>query len=72
MFKPEDFNLPLEASLKLRVVTDEVDKCSDVEVLRENLKGSTKLLMQYQHILNRVLREQIHMNLAKEFGIDNS
>ena len=72
MFKPEDFNLPLEASLKLRVVTDEVDKCSDVEVLRENLKGSTKLLMQYQHILIRVLREQIHMNLAKEFGIDNS
>ena len=45
MFKPEDFQLTLEAQLKLRVVNDDIDKCTDVEVLRDNLKSSTKLLM---------------------------
>ena len=45
MFKPGDFDLTLEAELKLRVVTDEIDECTDVEALRENLKASSKLLM---------------------------
>ncbi len=63
MFKPEDFNLPLEAELKLRVLTDEIDECSDVTVLRSNLKDMAKLLMNYQNILNRVLKEQITKNL---------
>ena len=72
MFKPSDFELPLEVSLKLRVVNDEVDSCNDINTLKENLKGATKLLMNYQHILNRVLSEQIMRNLENEFGIDNS
>lgn len=63
MFKPEDFNLPLEAELKLRVLTDEIDECDDVTVLRSNLKDMAKLLMNYQNILNRVLKEQITKNL---------
>lgn len=75
MFKPGDFNLPLEAQLKLRVVNDEVDSCTDIDALKENLKGATKLLMNYQHILNRVLKEQIEANLTEAFGdlgLDNS
>ncbi len=63
MFKPEDFNLPLEAELKLRVLTDEIDECDDVTILRSNLKDMAKLLMNYQNILNRVLKEQITKNL---------
>jgi len=63
MFKPEDFNLPLESELKLRVLTDEIDECDDVTVLRSNLKDMAKLLMNYQNILNRVLKEQITKNL---------
>ena len=72
MFKPSDFELPLEASLKLRVVNDEVDSCDDIDALKENLKGATKLLMNYQHILHRVLSEQIMKNLENEYGLDNS
>jgi hypothetical protein len=75
MFKSGDFDLPLEAQLKLRVVNDEVDNCKDIESLKENLKGATKLLMSYQHILNRVLREKIEADLAESFGdlkLDNS
>ena len=63
MFSPDDFNLPLEAELKLRVLTDEIDECDDVTVLRSNLKDMAKLLMNYQNILNRVLKEQITKNL---------
>lgn len=65
MFKPEDFELPLEKVLKLRVITDEVDECTDVEVLRRSLKEVSKLLMKYQHLLSAVLKEQLLANLGK-------
>jgi DNA-directed RNA polymerase subunit L len=65
MFKPEDFELPLEKVLKLRVITDEVDECTDIEVLKRSLKEVSKLLMTYQHLLNAVLKEQIEANLSK-------
>ena len=65
MFNPEDFQLPLEKVLKLRVINDEVDGCSDLEVLKKSLKETSKLLMTYQHLLNTVLKEQLMA------GIDN-
>jgi len=68
MFKPGDFDLTLEAELKLRVVTDEIDECTDLEALRENLKASSKLLMHYQQIINRMLIDQINKDL-EDFGI---
>ena len=63
MFKPEDFQLTLEAQLKLRVVNDDIDKCTDVEALRKNLKDATKLLMNYQQIINRLMAEMITKDL---------
>ena len=69
MFNPEDFKLPLEKVLKLRVINDEVDGCSDLEVLKKSLKETSKLLMTYQHLLNTVLKEQLMMgidSIAKE------
>ena len=65
MFKPEDFELPLEKVLKLRVITDEVDECSDVDVLRESLKEVSKLLMRYQHLLATVLKGQVMTDIGK-------
>ena len=65
MFNPEDFKLPLEKVLKLRVINDEVDGSSDLEVLKKSLKETSKLLMTYQHLLNTVLKEQLMA------GIDN-
>lgn len=64
MFQPGDFELPLEIKLKLRVVNDEIDNCNDVKELREQLKKSTELMMNYQNIMNRMLREQIGKNLT--------
>ena len=65
MFKPEDFELPLEKVLKLRVINDEVDQCSDREVHKNSLKETSKLLMTYQHLLNTVLKEQLMIGLGK-------
>ena len=63
MFKPEDFELPLEKVLKLRVITDEVNECRDVDVLRSSLKETTRLLMTYQHLLAAVLKEKLEAEL---------
>tara|TARA_Y100000401_G_C8305431_1_gene216632 strand:- start:177 stop:395 length:219 start_codon:yes stop_codon:yes gene_type:complete len=72
MFKPEDFELPLEKVLKLRVITDEVNECSDVEVLRNSLKEVTKQLMTYQNLLAAVLKEQIVSELENIGIVDKS
>ena len=67
MFKPEDYELPLEKILSLRVIKDEIDLCSDVSILQNSLKETTRLLMTYQHLLGSLLKEQIHDNLEQMF-----
>ena len=64
MFKVKDFELPLEGQLKLRVFNDEIDNCTDIEEVKKNLKQMCGLLMNYQHILNRILKEQIAKDLT--------
>ncbi len=62
MFTPEDFQLSLESQLKLRVINDEVDSCKDISILQEQLKASSELMMRYQTILHRILKEQLLKN----------
>lgn len=69
MFKPEDFELPLEKVLKLRVLNDEIDECKNTEVLQNSLKATTKLLMTYQHMMSSVLREQVNASIAQMTSI---
>ena len=65
MFKPEDYELPLEKVLTLRVINDDIESCSDIKVLKNSLKDTTRLLMTYQHLLGAVLKDQILSNLSK-------
>ena len=65
MFKPEDYELPLEKVLSLRVINDDIESCNDIKVLKNSLKDTTRLLMTYQHLLGAVLRDQILSNLSK-------
>lgn len=65
MFKPEDYELPLEKVLSLRVINDDIESCSEVKVLQKSLKDTTRLLMTYQHLLGAVLKDQILSNLSK-------
>ena len=65
MFNPEDFELPLEKQLRIRVIDKEIDECSNVEVLRENLKQCAASLMKYQHLLSVTLRKQIENDIQQ-------
>ena len=69
MFEPDDFKVPLEKELKLRVILDEIEACTNVEALQENLKQCTKTLVSYQHILARITERQLKNEVDKLIGI---
>ena len=69
MFNKEDFDLSLEAQLKLRVHTDQIEQCQDIEALRTNLKEATALLMRYQKIINGLLKRQIEQEVSHMLGV---
>ena len=68
MFEAEDFELPLEKQLRIRVIEKEIDECSNVEILREHLKQCSTSLMKYQHLLAVTLRKQIESDLENFSG----
>ena len=64
MFNPEDFELPIEKALRMRVIKDEIEKCEDIKEMRKQLLVCAESLMRYQHLLAVVLED----SLKKEFG----
>ncbi len=68
MFSPEDFEMPLEKQLRIRVIDKEIDECNDIDALRENLKQCAASLMKYQHVLSGTLRKQIENDLDRFSG----
>tara|TARA_B100002052_G_C15752797_1_gene538563 strand:+ start:718 stop:975 length:258 start_codon:yes stop_codon:yes gene_type:complete len=74
MFTSEDFELPLEVQLKLRVVYDDIDKADDIAALKDNLKHLTKLLVQYQHLIKNLLMKQLESessNILKQIDVSD-
>lgn len=65
MFSPEDFEVPLEKQLKMRLVYDDIDKCKCVETLQTNLKACAEQLMKYQHLLSITLQKQLEQEITK-------
>ena len=63
MFEPSDFKLSLEKELKLRVIESEVEHCTDIEALREQLILCAKSLMTYQHMVGEIVKRQITNDL---------
>ena len=63
MFEASDFEMPLEKQLRIRVIDKEIDECTDIDALRENLKQCATSLMKYQHLLSVTLRKQIENDL---------
>ena len=59
MLNPEDFELPLEKQLRMRVISQEIDECSDVDALRDNLKTCAESLMRFQHLCARMAEQQL-------------
>jgi hypothetical protein len=64
MFDQSDFTLPLEKQLRLRVINTEVDECTSVRALQENLKQCAESLMKYQHLLSKAIENQITNDLT--------
>jgi len=65
MFQPEDFTLPLEKQLRMRVISKEIEECTNIEALQENLKQCAESLMKYQHLLSVTLAKQIENDLNR-------
>lgn len=64
MFNPEDFELPLERELRLKVINNEIDECKDVKILCEQLKVCAKSLMTYQHLLGKAIEKLLESELV--------
>ena len=65
MFSKEDFELPMEKSLKMRVITDEINNCTDVEELQRQLITCAETLMRYQHLLAVVVEDSLKKELER-------
>ena len=68
MFSSEDFEIPLEKQLRMRIIKEEIDNCTDINALRDNLKQCAENLQTYQHLLNVVLKKQIENDLKEWSG----
>ena len=66
MLAPEDFELSLEKQLRLRVIQKEVDECTDIKALQENLKNCAESLMKFQNLASKLAEKQM-MSLMNEF-----
>ncbi len=67
MFNPDDFIMPLEKELKLKIINTEVDECSDLDVLKVNLKSCAKSLLHYQHLLAKICERQLEEEILLAF-----
>ena len=73
MFEKEDFELPLEKELRLRVIKEEIANCSDVQALRENLTSCAESLMKFQHLSSKLAERQMKVFMSEfldTLGVD--
>ena len=68
MLSPEDFELSLEKQLRLRVIKTEIDECTDVKALQENLKTCAESLMRFQHLCARMAEHQLKGFMSEFLG----
>ena len=65
MLSHEDFEIPLEKQLRMRLVLDEIDTCNDPTTLKAHLKQCTETLVKYQHLLGKIFEKQLKAELDK-------
>ncbi len=64
MFEASDFELSIEKELRLRVIDKEIEDCTDIEAVKDQLKLCAHSLMKYQHLLEVTLKRQITNDLT--------
>tara|TARA_R110001592_G_C12943900_1_gene730687 strand:+ start:473 stop:715 length:243 start_codon:yes stop_codon:yes gene_type:complete len=68
MFDKEDFVVPLEKQLRLRITLDEIDHCDDIKVLQDNLKVCAQTLVSYQNLIAKITEKQLKQELENLIG----
>ena len=68
MLNEEDFTLPLEKELRMRVIRQEIEECNDIDALRENLKTCAESLMRFQHLCARLAERQLQSAVNEMLG----
>ena len=63
MFTADDFKISMEKELRLRMVNDEINNCTDVEELRKQLINVTRLFTQYQHLLEIAVKQLVTQSI---------
>ena len=63
MLEPEDFTLPIEKELRMRVIKKEVEECNDIEALKKNLLTCAESLMRFQHLTTKLVERQIQNDM---------
>ena len=59
MLEAEDFQLPLEKNLRLRVIQDEIKHCDDIGIMRELCMTMAEQNMTFQHMLSKLLLAEL-------------
>ena len=68
MFDKEDFVVPLEKQLRLRITLDEIDHCDDIKVLQDNLKVCAQTLVSYQNLIAKITEKQLKQEIENLIG----
>ena len=68
MFEPDDFIVPLEKQLRLRVALDEIDHCDNIKILQDNLKQCTQTLVSYQNLILKITEKKLKKELENLIG----
>ena len=55
----------MEKELKLRVIKDDIEGCTEITTLQNSLKQVTEQLMKYQQLLDAALRQLLDIELTK-------
>lgn len=67
MFTEQDFQIPLEKQLKMRIVMDEIDHCENIETLKNSLKQTATTLVTYQQLLAKAVEQKLLGDLEKYY-----
>ncbi len=70
MFEEEDFQMSLEAQLRMRVIEDEIRHCDNVKELQDQLVRVTKLFASYQQLLTKVTERLLKHEMEGVMGKD--
>ena len=64
MLTADHFQIPPEREFLLLKVKQEIDECNNVKELREHLKQLVDQNAKYQHLISKLLEEQIKKDLG--------